>query len=904
MTPGRPFATALVAGLALFGATDPARSQDLVGDLAQAASPQPFSPDDLLFMEVTADGYQLAETMNVYGSRGGVYVPLGEFSRVLDFAVGVFPAEARAEGWFGSRDNELSIDLRTRRAVVGRVATRFEPGEAAIYDGDIYLRTDLIERLFPLRLRADVNAQTLTVMPTQPLPFQQRLAREQRATGLAAGPGQAPAMRIETPYRLFTPPAFDVNLGGQIARDGSDQTRSFDLRAAGDLAYAGFQGFVGSDQDGELNTARVLFERKDPAGRALGPLGATRAGIGDVFTPSMSVGAGSVSGRGAYYTSAPLEALDLSTPLDLRGELPLGEDVELYVNEVLQASQATASQGRYEFLDVPLTFGLNTLRLVFYGPQGQTREEVRRVNFGTGQVAAGALVLRLGAVEQNRPVFEIGEDLAEVEAGPLRLSALFDYGLSPTLTLSGGAARYTPRRRAARDVGLLGLRSSLGSLAAQIDLARDDQGGQAANLGLAGRPFGVSLVGRHSEYSGGFVDETRPFGLTDAVSLRRATDVRADAQIRLGAAALPLSLDVRRLERTDETDLLTAEVRTSAPIDRYYVSTSLAYLNEGLVEGRRDLLVGSLDVATLVAARGQLRGGVSYQLGPDAAIETAYVNVDFPIREIGAVRVGVVQALGEWDSTTFQASVLYRAPRFDVSLNTAYETLNGEWTVGLQFGFGLSFDPFARRYRVRRPGVSTGGSVALDAFIDGDGDGRRGPGEAGVRNIVLEAPGGAALTGAQGRALAAGLGDGAQVRMKVNLEGIDDPFLVGPTGAVEVVPRPGRTAVLPYPMQVTSEAEITVRLRRGGETRTLAAVDLRLVPEAGGEAVSARTDHGGVAFVDGLRPGRYRIELDPTQAEALGLSLEGAPAFIAPVSGGFVRAGDVFIRISGTEPQA
>ena len=99
------------------------------------------------------------------------------------------------------------------------------------------------------------------------------------------------------------------------------------------------------DQDGELNDARVLFERKDPDGRALGALGGTRAGIGDVFTPSMALGAGSFGGRGAYYTSAPLEALDLSTPLNLRGELPLGEDVELYVNEVLQATQASAIQG-------------------------------------------------------------------------------------------------------------------------------------------------------------------------------------------------------------------------------------------------------------------------------------------------------------------------------------------------------------------------------------------------------------------------------------------------------------------------------------------------------------------------------------------------------------------------------
>ena len=903
----RPFATVLVAGLAVAGAACPALAEDMTGEAAAAAAAhQPFTPDDLLFMEVLADGYQLAETMNVYGTRGGVYVPLGEFARVLDFAIGVFPAEERAEGWVGTRDNPINLNLTTRRVVSGPTITDFGAGEAVLYDGDIYVRTDLLEKILPLRLRADINAQTLTVTPTRPLPFQERLAREERAAGLDLGTAQVRATRIETPYRLFTPPAFDVNLGGQIARDGSDQFRRYDIRAAGDLAGAGFQGFLGSDQDGELNDIRVLFERKDPDGHALGPLGGTRAGIGDVFTPAMSVGAGSMGGRGVYYTSAPLEALDLSTPLDLRGELPLGEDVELYVNEVLQATQASAQQGRYEFLDVPLTFGLNTIRLVFYGPQGQTREQVRRVNFGTGQVAAGAFVLRLGAVEQNTPVFDIGEPLADVERGAARLSALFDYGLLPVLTLSGGAARYTPRGREARDVGLLGLRSSIGSLATQIDVARDDLGGQAIGVGVASRAFGVSVVGRHSEYEGGFVDETRQFGLTEAVGLRRASDLRADAQFRLGGSGvfLPLSLDVRRIERTDGTDLLSAEARASAPAGRYYLSTSLAYKSEGLATERQDRLVGTFDVATLVAARAQLRGGISYEVGPDAGIESAYFNADFPVHETTAIRLGVVHALGEQEITTVQASALYRAALFDVSLTTAYETGDGAWTVGLQFGFGLSFDPFARRYRIARPGVATGGSVALEAFVDANGDGRRDPGEAPIANVGLEAPGGTVVTGIDGQVLGGGLGDGAGSRMRVNLEGIDDPFLVGPSEAVEVVPRPGRTALIRYPMQITSEVEVTVRLRRGDQTRTLAAVELRLVPVEGGEPAAVRTDHAGIAFLEGLRPGRYRIELDPTQAESLGLRLEGAPEVVAPADGGFVRAPDIYIRIPATEPTA
>jgi hypothetical protein len=169
---------ALGIALAVLGSTAGARAQQVVAGLSEAAAPQPFSPDDLLFMEVTTDGYQLAESMNVYGSRAGVFLPLGEFSRVLGYAVGVFPTEARAEGWVGSRDRELSLDLRRGLASVdGRFIT-VEPGQAAIYDDDLYVRLDLIEQLLPVRLRADVSAQSLAVSPTEPLPFQQRLARD------------------------------------------------------------------------------------------------------------------------------------------------------------------------------------------------------------------------------------------------------------------------------------------------------------------------------------------------------------------------------------------------------------------------------------------------------------------------------------------------------------------------------------------------------------------------------------------------------------------------------------------------------------------------------------------------------------------------------------------------------
>ena len=68
--------------------------------------------------------------------------------------------------------------------------------------------------------------------------------------------------------------------------------------------------------------------------------------------------------------------------IDLRGELPLGYDVERYVNDILRSGQSTPVQGRYEFRDVPLVRGVNVIRVVAYDPRGERSEEVKDQNGG------------------------------------------------------------------------------------------------------------------------------------------------------------------------------------------------------------------------------------------------------------------------------------------------------------------------------------------------------------------------------------------------------------------------------------------------------------------------------------------------------------------------------------------
>lgn len=903
MSPG----AAVMAGsvLALLAASASAvQAQTPPPALAEAADRPPFTSEDLLWMEVRSGEWRLAESVNVYASRAGVFVPIGELSRVLDLAVGVFPTQRRAEGWVLSPERTLVVDLAEGHALLAGERIDFGPDQAVIFANDLYLRTDLIERLLPIRLRPNTSAQVLELTALEPLPFQQRLERERRRGQLETAPSGDAPVRVETPYRLFSPPAFDVNLGGLITRDGEDQSSRYDVRMAGDLLWAGLEAYVGSNDDGDPSDARLLLSRRDSGGRALGPLGGTQVGIGDVFTPSLALGAGSVGGRGVFYTSAPRDSLDIGTPLDLRGELAVGEEVELYVNEVLYSARSSADQGRYEFLNVPLAYGLNTVRLVFYGTHGETRTVVRRINFGSGQVEAGRLIVRFGAVEQDRTVFTLGDSPAQEEESAARVVAAIDYGLTAALTLSGGLARYSPAPGEGRSVGTLGLRGSLGPVATQVDLGFDDIGGRGLGLGFAARPGGVSLVGRHGEYRDGFIDETRQPGVTDLAPLRRASDLRADGQLDVfGGVILPLALSMRRLERVDDSSLTAAELRGSAPVGRFYVSSSLAYEDERRADGSGlKRWAGATDIATLVASRLQLRAGVTYGLSPDRELETGYAAADWQLTENRALRFGVVRALRGERQTSLQASHLWRTSRFDLSINGAWESEGSDWRLGVQLGFGFGYDPGRGRYRMVRPGGASGGAVAVNAWIDEDGDGLRQPGEEGVARIVVDTPGGAVTTDEAGHAFTPGLGDPGTTVVRLDAGAVEDPYLVGGPGVLSVEPRPGRTATISWPMRRSAEVELAVLLERTGEApRPLAAVNLELIPADGGSVIEVRSDHAGVAFIEAVPPGLYSIRLQPAQAAALGLTLFGAPTVTIPPSGGFVRGEPLRVRIGPDE---
>jgi hypothetical protein len=871
------------------GAPDDAAPGALQGPIVDR--PPLFSPDDLLLFEVHAAGETLSDGLGAYSSRAGVFVPLGELSRLLDLAIVVDPSRRRAEGWVASEDNRFRLDLDSRQVRAADKDFSLSATDAAFQGDEIYVRLDLLQRILPLDAKADLGDLTLTLTPRISLPFQDRLTRARRRIGPAGGPGQEAVTTLVTPYEAFTAPSIDINLSAGAGNHQPHRTGVYEVRAAGDLAWTGLQVFAGSDSDWRLNTLRVLATRKDPDGRIAGPFGATLASAGDTFSPTLALGARSVGGRGVAITSAPLEQLNVFDRVDLRGELPLGFEVELYVNEVLRAAQSQPIQGRYEFLQVSLAYGQNVVRLVFYGPHGERREEVRRVNVGGGQLAKGQTVYSFGAVQEGAPLFDVDGEVAPAKVagqGQWRIAGNLSHGISASTTVSAGVSQYTPRPDDTRRVATLGVATSVGGYALQLDTAGDDAGGAAAAVGLAGRVGSASLVARHSEYAGGFIDEVQPAALGAVTALRRNTTFYADLVARLGKADLPLSLRLGRDQFVNGERRIQVNARLSQVLGRYLISSAWDYQRvSGGAAARNEMFTGALDASVLTGGAWQMRGGLAYELAPTARLKAAVVSADRQTAERSALHLSLGHGF-EDGQTTVQAAQTWRLRPMDLSLAASYTSGIDDFRVGLQINLGLTFDPLRGRYRALGPGAASGGAVAVQSFVDSNGDGRRQAGERALPGVSVLGGRRPAFTDAAGEAVAGGLGDGAWAQVQIDADSIDDPYLAMPPRTFRLTPRPGRVAVARFPLTVTGEVELHVLFRRAGQTpRGLSAVKVQLVDAAGQVVAEGRSEYDGTLILEGLRPGAYAVRLDPEQARRLKLTMTAPVDLTVPATGGF-----------------
>ncbi len=878
-----------------------------VGPATASPGIQPIVEEELILFSIELDALTLTDSLGAYGNPEDPLIPVGELARLLDLDITASPAENLVTGRLGEARRALTVDIATPVARAESQTIPLSPDEVAKSGSEIYIRASALQKLLPITFAVDAETLIIKLKASEKLPIQGRLERIARQRGLNPGTGEAreQVLRIASPYQLFTPPAFDIALETAIDTRSPKFPRRFDIRTAADLLYMGFQGYVGSDETGRPATVRALFERRAPEGGLLGPLDATRFSLGDTFTPALPIGARSEGGRGFAFTTAPLEQASVFQKINLRGELPIGFDVELYINDILRSGQRTPVQGRYEFRDVPLVRGINVIRLVTYGPRGERTEQTRVINVGGGQLKRNELVFDVGVVEQEKPLFDLapgGGELIATTAGGLRAIVSAGYGLTEGITLVAGAALYPDGDGNNHQLITGGLRTSLLGLAVQADAARDDQGGLGMTIGLAGSPLGVSTVARHAEYRDGFLDETRPAASADN-PLRRYSEIAFDFSLpQLLGQIIPVSLKVQRDAFVNDAVTWSALSRTSLTIADTLVSGGLDYERRTIPGAKADQrLTGNFGASKFVDLKWQLRGTLDYDVLPDARFRSLGLTADRDVTDQISVRFGLGRSFAKPRDLNLQAGAFFRLPFGDIALSGDYVMPRNDWRIGLRIAFGLAFQP-DRGYRLTRPGPANGASAVFRAFTDSNGNGRYDDGEAPVSKVVIEGGEKKVETDEEGRAFVGGLGTAVTGQVQVGIENIDDFYVASPPRTVEFSPRAGKVLEIDYPLAPSSEVSAQLLFKKpDGETVGLAALRVQLVRDGrtGDEGIfEATTEYDGTVVFNAVPMGTYRLELDPEQSAKLRMRLaqplvitvaSGAPT--APLTGEVVLEG-------------
>ncbi|MGA7617405.1 MAG: carboxypeptidase-like regulatory domain-containing protein [Thermoanaerobaculia bacterium] len=824
----------------------------LTGSVATASPQSGFvqRPEtDLLLMAVRLGNDTLADTLPAYSEKGGgIVVPLGQVAQLLSFAIDVDVTTGRASGFIINETRRFDLDVGAGTISINGKEQTFDRSRVEIHQDDIYVDTALLSKWLPVDLDVDLYASMITVKPREPLPSQ---IKEQRAQAMertlaSLGYRGQPLPLHPTPYSLLDGPFIDQSLRLRSSSGQSQSMQFTSLITGAFLDHDASLFLSGTNRDPFADT-RGTLGRSDPRGTLLGPLRAREYAAGEIFSPGDPLLFAGSSGPGVLLSNYPLERQNQFDRHSFRGELLPGWDVELYRNDALVGYQQSRPDGLYEFIDVPLLFGVNVFRLVFHGPQGQVEERDTRFNVGDSLTPPGELYYRLAAEDAR-----IGGHRGILQA---------DYGLTRQISTGFAVARARLDDGSDRSYGKASLSGFWKTLFAQGALAVDSKGGSATTAILQSRIQSVNLILEHTELSGFESEVFRPlFG-----EIRRRSRLRLDAFPALGGVSFPVSFELQRDGLATGGSIYRLSNGLSSRFRRLYVSNRVVSVFPAGTAALQDAQTDGSLLLSQSLRGSSIRGEATYHIDPRRRLDTISLTSDLLQIPDYVLQFGVRRMVGARENQYLMNVNRIRGP-VAIGVDTQWSKATG-FEVSLNLFAGILRDGRSGAWLVRRQGSAAFGAVSALVFLDRNGNGHMDPGEEPIpgAGFFVDDTSSPWTTGPDGRAVIPGLTTVREHDIRLSPSTLEDLLWVPKVKGVRLVPHAGTTTLVEFPVMVTGEITGTVRITQNGTTREAPGVALDLVDAAGNVAFTVRTAYDGFFDFTKVEPGEYHLRASETQ---------------------------------------
>ena len=702
---------------------------------AQAMADWTANDDDALLFDLRSGNYRLGDGVRGYQTDNGICVDLADVIMAMDIPLRLDKKSRRATGWIFTENQTLTIDRDNEMVQKAGSPAKLRSGQ--IYDVPEGWCVDVksLSEWFDVKFIPDLSNALLTLKSDTQLPFERALERKEQAAKIRPHKSfdLSGLPQSSEPYKFWRTPSVDavVSAGGlKDRRSGQKFDLRYELFASGEVGKASFDARLSSDNKGVPENLRVRAYRTDPKGQLLGPLKATHFALGDVSTFSTPLVSQSVAGRGALVTNRPVERPDSFDRTSFRGELPNGWDAELYRNGQLLAFAENRTDGRYEFLDVPLLYGQNRIEVVLYGPQGQIRRDTKVIPVGLDSIPPRDTYYWAGIHEAGEDLIRLGEFLPIRQAG-WRGGVGVERGLNNKTSVA--ASLFSLQIDGDRHNYLEGsVRRAVGPTLVELSASSNLGDGMAFRGQLLGQ-LGNSYITAESIWT---KDEYISDQIEEDISSRHSLAI--DHSFKIGSKLVPFHIDTQYETRSDGREILDVTGRMSFNL-RYLSLTGELNWEKRFSDsgaGAPDQLDARL-LATGRIGKVRLRGEAVYRLAPEKRFE----RVDFTGEWRAGERSDWRAELG-YDASLDRAragiGIVRRFDRFSVTASAEAAT-DGSVAAGLNLAFSLGPDPRSGKFRLSSNKLANSGQALAIVYRDENRDGIRQAGEPLVENVELTA---------------------------------------------------------------------------------------------------------------------------------------------------------------------
>lgn len=858
-------------------------------------------PEEQVFlMSLKLNQIALSDNFPIYPLGKSILVPLGELSRLLQFAIEVDIKEGRASGWFIDPKRTFAFDALTGMVKIGGQEKPVDPRRFEVQAQDIFVDAALLGEWFPLKVEFDLRQSTLGLSSLEKLPIQALWERQGKMSRIIEPTAQDEraqrALYTPTadPYRLAEVPAIDQTLDLAMASQGH-QRRSAQSTTltSGDLLGMEHSAYLGLSSTGDdRRNFRLTLGRRNPDGGLLGPLNATQYQFGDVSNQGVELVSNAGFGKGILISNMPLQYDSQFDRRTFRGNLPPGWQAELIHNGVLIGMQNVRPDGTYEFSNAPVLFGPNEYKLNFYGPQGERRTENYRSDINHTQVPIGQFRYRISGVDaQDRGQMGTAEG---------------EYGLHENLTLGLFGASQTQARDSSTPserhlYSGFTLRSATNHLASQVRIARMDSGKVAGQIQLQSG-IGLSTFNfRHARIQEGFLSDY--FSLGNG-GVKSTTDVSTNFYIpeRWRMNSLSLGLGYRTEEYRDQRRTEGLTQRISTTVRGFYVSNELFFSRATGSIGGHSTPRGSFSISRMLSSF-SIRGSAGYSLGSGSRVDNYMLSAD---KNLGNAYVTAsVNRSMQTRSTIAQVTYSHMVGLVGIGASLSHSRESG-YMASVNLRSTFTRNPLSRSWKMNAHLNTAAGAVAAVAFHDLNGNGKRDPEEKGVEGVGFIGNGlsGSVRTDREGQALVTDFPSANHNYFKIDNATLADPLWRAASPGNTFVARSGHVTRIELPVVALSELDGTVYATVNGRRLDVPGLLVELLDASGKPLKQIRSAFDGYFILQDLPHGTYTLRIHPEDAQKRGYEALGSKQIILSPRGTQLDGQDLEVKLLAVPAKA